>query len=85
MPDQEAVKAAAEAISRELNSGDIYQTHIEHDEHLARIALEAAAPVILAALAASKITVTRPAISNLTEGIEMVRWRDVERVLRGEP
>ncbi|TYB69703.1 hypothetical protein FXF51_05950 [Nonomuraea sp. PA05] len=51
MPDlpEEAVQAAASAISRMLFSGQPeYGTWMEHDEDLARAAVEAAAPVLAA-------------------------------------
>ena len=47
-PEPEAVTAAAEAIERELMSDTFYAGHVESDEALARVALEAAAPHIRA-------------------------------------
>ena len=48
---QEAVTAAAIAIERELTSGTEYATAPDSDEALARVALEAAAPVLAEAVA----------------------------------
>ena len=50
MPDiaPEAVTAASEAIERELMSGRFCAGHIDSDDVLARVALEAAEPRILA-------------------------------------
>lgn len=45
----EAVQAAAEAISRELISGNDVLGWMDSDDVLARVALEAAAPLIRAA------------------------------------
>jgi hypothetical protein len=56
VPDipEEAVQAAASAISRMLFSGQPeYGTWMEHDEDLARVAVEAAAPVLAAQARAS--------------------------------
>ena len=48
---QEAVTAAAIAIERELMSGTDYATAPDSDEALARVAIEAAAPVLAEAVA----------------------------------
>jgi hypothetical protein len=57
MPDipPEAVQAAAAAIERELMSGKDYSMAQDSDEALARVALEAAAPLLADACAAAII------------------------------
>lgn len=49
---RDAVTAAATAIERELMSGDGYDLAADSDEALARVALEAAAPLLADAVAA---------------------------------
>lgn len=46
-----ALRAAAEAIERDLMSGTIHDGHAESDEALARAALDAAAPLLAAEIA----------------------------------
>jgi len=43
----EALRAAAEAIERELMSDSLFDGHVEADEALAKAALEAAAPLLV--------------------------------------
>lgn len=58
----EAVTAAATAIERELMSGKDYAMAADSDEALARVALEAAAPVLAEAVA-------NPAVRLLEEAL----------------
>lgn len=53
MPDYPtaALRAASEAIERELMSGTVYGGHVESEDALAKAALDAAAPVLAEAVA----------------------------------